>query len=96
MRPPGAERLSGDIGLGDEFEQVLIGQEPAAQHRAAGRLRSGRSTSKEDEVVRGVGIVGQALGQGDADRHLDVARQAAQDLAHQRALALDAAVPWMR
>ena len=38
--------------------------------------------------MRRGGIVGQALGQRDADRHFDVAGQAAQDFAHQLAFAL--------
>jgi len=42
---------------------------------------------QQDQVVRRGGVFGQSLGQRDADRHFDVAGEAAQNVAHQFALA---------
>ena len=42
---------------------------------------------KHDQVMRHGDVIGQALGQRDADRHLDIAGEAAENFAHQVAFA---------
>jgi hypothetical protein len=79
--------LMADAGFGDQLEHVAFGQQRRLDDQRAGNLDRIVDQQK-DQVMRGSGVLGQALGQRDADRHFHVAGEAAQDLAHQFALAL--------
>jgi hypothetical protein len=76
----------GDAGFGDQLEDIGLGEERAVQDQRP-RHFDAVIDQQQNQVVRCGGIFGQALGQGDADRHFHIAGEAAQDVAHQFALA---------
>ena len=71
----------------DQVQDVFLAQQRTFEDEGAGDL-DGIVHQHQDEIVRRGDILGQALGDGDADRHFDVPGQAAQNLPHQGAFAL--------
>ena len=78
--------LVADAGLRDHLEHVGFGQQRRIEDQRA-RDFDGVVDQQQDQVVRRGGVFGQTLGQRDADGHFHVAGEAAQDFAHQLALA---------
>jgi hypothetical protein len=82
----GDRLLVRSVGMSDEIEGIFVREQRASQDQRTRNL-DGVVDQEKDEVVGRGGIVCEPLGERDADRHLHVPCQPAQDLVHEFTLA---------